>query len=514
MKNKLLALVLVCMIGLNGCSWWGGEQKNSEQQFGEYGEGLAQFMVDYRDALIGLNVVALVDPAETKYEVWQSRVEENIGQWQDLQKESEPLLSFLDEVNVSYSTGLIDRARAQEGIMKEELFTEYGRYMEAVNQAPTDKQLAAFIQKSGITDARIALETLQELRQIEAKEWLDTAASKDRIANSFKMVRNGSFTAVAIGALVVSGGAVVTATSIVAKGAGIVTTSIAGADMALQVGENTATVIDNTQMKTYFSQGRENLKYPVLLANVVGMRDLNDPNNWCTAYEWGEKVRAWYENTEDPKQVLNFYVPEDQRLPVQINFSASKDDYLKMVNNMDPFSDVLGKYFPPGGYVIDGQSFIIESGGVVYRIDTPLMDASGTESGETKSNFAGEYPVDPIVFVFPGTSITDTTTGTIVVNSEGGASAQLMIVTSGGGDISVSGTGAGNLAGGYDSKQNVLSMTGNYSLSNLTSTGYSELITGTITLDGRLVEDRFEGSANFTASYGGPTSTGFVARRK
>ncbi len=320
----------------------------------EYVDVLADVVSGYADAYVQLALIFNTDPERVAFETWQGWVSENLEKWQEVEKNAEAVIKYLDsQEDVASGLSFLSTAKAhsfmpdkiefdpasvlpppqdypqfvlpvidyegdefETGAREIEIIDPslnlYHQAIKTAEEAPKGESIKAVMERFGYEDARTAASLLESARDLETRRWEDTADANNFLSNGATTIKNSSFTTVAVVGVVVTGGQVFTATTAVGKVWAGVNVAFGGADLVLQAGEQYNTIIDNRSGATFFRQGRENIS-PV--NNVLGFFGLTSGvrgGNLITLYGYGESAVKYMDDIDQKKEDTT--IEEDRQL--------------------------------------------------------------------------------------------------------------------------------------------------------------------------------------------------------
>jgi hypothetical protein len=529
----------------------------------EYVAALANVVSGYADAHLQLALIFNTDPERVDFETWQSWVSENLKKWEEIEKNAEAIIKYLDnQENSTSGLSFINTASAQsfmpdridfdpasvlpleqdqpqfilplvdyegdefESGAREVEFIDpslnlYHQAMKTAEEAPKGETIKAVMERFGYKDARVAASLLESARNLDTRKWENVAEANDFLSKGATTIKNSSFTTVAVAGVVVTGGQLLTATTTVGKVWAGVNLAFGGADLVLQAGEKYNTIVDNRSGATYFKEGRENIKFINNVLGFVGLGSGLTGVNLITVSGYGESAVKYMDEinrTEEDTTIIaekqlfmtDFgYGNQEVSLSYKGNFTNPYE------NNPELLMASLEALFPKGA-VVKIDDVYIQVG--THPSQPNQIVAVPQEQDIKDSSFSGGY-----VLTDPTTGINTTGNLSFQIASGGEISgfSELTIdgtVTMRGLTTTVSGSGSAQITGSYDNVKNEIYMGGNYNLTSVSTTsGQSVQMSdsGTLVFKGTMSEfNVFSGDLTLQSGRGTTLTTNWSANKK
>jgi len=363
---------------------------------------LKNLLQEYADATYLFSAILNTNPEKVSFEDWKKFIEENKTQWEKLEKESKEFLENLEKESQkeSFILPVFAAEEVELGIPKEVLEKELENiFREGIKitaeEAPRGEKIKSVMETFNLS-AKEAQKILEDLYQTEAKEYENKAKFYGKMAKISKEVKDISFLTVAAGGVILSGGEVLAAKSILAKGVGYLTLSLEGADLALAIGEKGAEIIDNRKWQTAFSQAQENLG---VITNVLAFVELKEglkkAGNLITIYNFAETANSFLKEAEKIKGTpINYTLSlkVESTKEEKVKFSLKKDKELYQNYFLSSEKEIFDKYlsvFPEGSYLINGRE--IEISKTLPKKEKEASKETPKETFESPEKFYQKY---------------------------------------------------------------------------------------------------------------------------
>jgi len=521
---KLISLILIFTINISliGCttnpnpttSDSTNETTSQITNEDEFAAELAKLIEDYSEASFLLTVIFNTDSEITEFEDWHEWVETNLEQWDRVEQETEALRQYL-----SPKTSWIPQAFAnneEQGmadfVLKENETLEIDvtsptkfeneqqvlldwvpsnrQVIEAATSRDPRKRLQSIMEKFSIKDIRVAKELLDKARAADSQFWNDSIKSNGFIADGLTTIKNTAFTSVAIGGVVIAGGALIAAETLAGAASATVSLVIGGSDLALQAGENTAYIINNKHGETIFREARKNLNQATSIFSFINLKEgLTDAGNLITLYNYyndsgnlvGDNQNQLDQET-NKVNLIHFNLGENE--VVLLSSEKAYDAIGSKENLLRNLSTIL----PDGATVKIGNKFYQSKDGQVTPL-TPTDGIIGEHSSPLSVSVAGQTASGTLNF-------TVDESGEVIGNLSLSSNFQVN-------GASVNSTTTATLSGTYNFDSETISMTGNFNSSSNTSYGASQQESGQVTSTGEKTgEGTLAGHINFSGTSG------------
>jgi len=336
------------------------------------GARTARLLQDYFQASYQLAALLHPDPQSLEYNTWRVKLGENRSRWKEIEQRS-LILKFW------YSLPSLPKifAATEVSLQSHQLENEIDLVFSRAPRGQKIKKVMEYLH----TDARTAQRAIEKTYQVKAEIYQDKARVNQKLAQIAQETQDASFTLVAVGGTIISGGELLAAKSFLTGAYHGVALVVNGTDVVLTIGEKGAILADNRRLQTVIADLRKKIG-PV--TQVLALVDLktglkNEPGNWVTLAGYAQAINDWLENrSQDSPAQLTF---DFQGKNLKIDYSISPD----LVKNyfQAPVQAIwqkdLAYVFPSGDYLIQGQPIRI-----VAVNQTPDNTQEKSESKESK----------------------------------------------------------------------------------------------------------------------------------